>query len=536
VSTPLQFPIYQPEPTPDRFHKSTAFVRGIMGPIGSGKSVACCIELMYRAYHQAAGPDGVRRSRWAVIRNTYPELKSTTIKTWLDWCPAPMSTMNWSAPISCTYRVIRPDDGTMVEAQIYFIALDTPKDIKKLLSLELTGAWINEAREINKQVVDTVQSRLGRYPGKLHGAPITWSGLFLDTNPPDDDHWWYRYAERGEWRTTGHEGEDVDLDRVEYQLREMLGEDAETLRLIEETMSGMEAGQTRAENKGEWEFFRQPSALIAMPDGGFLPNPMAENIGNQQLGHWYWLRQTSGKDREWIQVYILGEYGSVFDGRPVYDRVWRADWHLAPAPIPILPIPVHIGIDFGLTPAVCAFQVSGSGQIRMLREWCCEDGGLKQFIDEAVLPGLHNDFPGLPVVGDGDPAGAQRAQADSDIDCFKILEGAGLKVMPALTNAFAARRESVMQALTRTVGGGEPGFWLDPSCDMLRKGFNGGYKYDRVQVTGDERYHDVPCKNRFSHIHDALQYGIMGLRRERPPQPQIPRAPQAARRAWGSFV
>ena len=68
-------------------NNSTDLVRGIMGPIGSGKSVACCAEIMMRSCEQAPGRDGVRRTRWAIIRNTYPELKSTTIKTWLDWFP-----------------------------------------------------------------------------------------------------------------------------------------------------------------------------------------------------------------------------------------------------------------------------------------------------------------------------------------------------------------------------------------------------------------------------------------------------------------
>jgi hypothetical protein len=47
---------------------------------------------------------------------------------------------------------------------------------------------------------------------------------------------------------------------------------------------------------------------------------------------------------------------------------------------------------------------------------------------------------------------------------------------------------------------------VDPNSRFIRKGFNGGYHYKRVQVTGTERYRDVPEKNDFSHPHDALQY------------------------------
>lgn len=82
-----------------RFHADDSFVRGIMGPIGSGKSVACVIEIISRALRQAPNQDGVRRTRWAVIRNTYPELTSTTIKTWMDWLPVSQCPIVYSSPL-----------------------------------------------------------------------------------------------------------------------------------------------------------------------------------------------------------------------------------------------------------------------------------------------------------------------------------------------------------------------------------------------------------------------------------------------------
>ena len=66
-----------------------------------------------------------------------------------------------------------------------------------------------------------------------------------------------------------------------------------------------------------------------------------------------------------------------------------------------------------------------------------------------------------------------------------------------------------MFILNRMVDG-LPGFVLSPTCKVLRKGFAGGYHYRRVKVTGDERYHDKPDKNAFSHPHDALQYLLSG--------------------------
>ena len=67
------------------FHKSPAFVRLVLGAIGSGKSVGMCAEIVRLCANQLPSADGLRHSRWAVVRNTQKELKNTTIKTWLDW-------------------------------------------------------------------------------------------------------------------------------------------------------------------------------------------------------------------------------------------------------------------------------------------------------------------------------------------------------------------------------------------------------------------------------------------------------------------
>ena len=56
------------------FMKSNDFFRGIRGPVGSGKSVSCCIEVFRRSLLQKKNRSGIRKSRWAVIRNTNPQL------------------------------------------------------------------------------------------------------------------------------------------------------------------------------------------------------------------------------------------------------------------------------------------------------------------------------------------------------------------------------------------------------------------------------------------------------------------------------
>ncbi len=79
---------YPPGPVAAAYLTSPAFVCGIRGPIGSGKSVASVMKLMRIAkMHPVSPMDGKRHARFAITRNTYPELKTTTVKTFHAWVP-----------------------------------------------------------------------------------------------------------------------------------------------------------------------------------------------------------------------------------------------------------------------------------------------------------------------------------------------------------------------------------------------------------------------------------------------------------------
>ena len=208
----------------------------MVGPIGSGKSSACVLELLRRSVEQKPGPDGVRRSRWAVVRNTYGQLRDTTRKTFEQWIPAELG--RWHER-DFMFELKFND----VHSEILFRALDRPGDVRKLLSLELTGAYINEVRELPKAILDGLQMRCKRFPSKIQGG-FTWSGIWGDSNPWHARHW-------------------ADL------------------------------------------LFRQklPSHRLFRQPGGRAPN--AENLEN--LDPRYYLDLVAGKDSEWIKMYIDGE-------------------------------------------------------------------------------------------------------------------------------------------------------------------------------------------------------------------------------------
>jgi hypothetical protein len=244
----------------------------------------------------------------------------------------------------------------------------------------------------------------------------------------------------------------------------------------------------------------------------FEPNPDAENACNLPNGPDYWLRQLPGKSRQWIDVYILGRYGALRSGRPVYPEYDDAR-HLARETLhPIPGIPLILGWDFGLTPACVLTQVSPHGTLLVIEEMASTDMGIRQFAREIVKPRLISAYPGWAVRGVADPAGRARAQTD-ERTCMDELAASGLAADPARSNDFIARREAVAGFLTKQ--GGPPGLLLSPACKILRKGFLSGYRYERIQVAGDARYKDAPLKNAFSHAHDALQYAALASERQR---------------------
>ncbi|MEF2144191.1 MAG: hypothetical protein V3573_01995 [Desulfovibrionaceae bacterium] len=444
---------YVAPPTLSRFHASGAFVRGVMGPVGSGKSTAMCMELMQRARRQRPSPDNVRRTRFAIIRNSYRELADTTLKTWLDWFPEDL--FGCFSQSRMTHHIRLAD----MDMEVLFRSLDRPGDLKKLLSLELTGAWINEAREMPKAIVDALGDRVERFPAQRDGG-CTWAGVILDTNPPDTDHWWYRLAE-------------------------------------EQQPEG-------------WAFFTQPGGLVeqAAGPGGlprFEPNSRAENL--MHLPPDYYLRRMAGKSPDHVRVYYCGKYGSVHDGKPVFPEFHRAI-HVAGHPLESVPErPLFVGLDFGLTPAAVFGQRLASGRWHWLGELVAEDMGMVRFAGE-LRRVLAEQYPGLEVRLYGDPAGSQRSQVDERTP-FDILRGVGIDARPAPSNDPLLRREAVALPLPRLVDG-EPGLRVSPGCRVLIKGMAGSYRYRRVEIMGEERYRDMPDKNEYSHVCDAAQYLMIG--------------------------
>lgn len=433
-----------------QFMKSEAEFKAILGPYGSGKSVGCCVEILRRCLQQKQSDDGLRYSRWVVVRNVRQQLKDTTLKTWLQWIK-PGVFGYWKESDSTFY--INFND---VRAEILFRALDTPEDVQKVLSLEITGAWLNECQFIPREIVEGLQGRLKRYPSKDMGGSNYWM-LLADTNPPAVDTYWHKVFEHIP-QEENDENSIVDCDT-----------------------------------------FKQPSGL----------SPDADNLDN--LPSDYYEKLAKGKSKIFIDASVHAKYPPSQAGKPVYQDSFKRERHVSKRPLRIDPfLPVIVGQDWGLTPAGLWMQMQLDGRIFILRETPAFDMGTKRYIQKHFRPMHMSTFPTNPIVVIGDPAGVRRADSDEGT-CFKVFKDKGYIAKPASTNDPNVRIKA-LDDLFSTWPDGEPMVLIDPSCKAFIQAMVSGYRYPRKKASFGEDYSDKPDKTqKCSHLVEGGQYGVLFL-------------------------
>jgi len=247
---------------------------------------------------------------------------------------------------------------------------------------------------------------------------------------------------------------------------------------------------------------------VKLVDGVWIVNEEREN--RYFLGPEYYRRQIEGKRLDWIKVNLANEIGYSVDGKAVHpeysDTMHTAREDLSPAKDRV----VHVGLDFGLTPAAAFTQKQSDGQWWVFDEIALEDGDATMLADEikARMARWNTEVKGLTWVFRGDPSGDNRAQSDSNT-AFQVMRAAGVPVLPCTTNDPVLRRAALDRPLTRMVHG-KPGITFSPRCKVLRKGLAGAFHYKRVAIAGkEEMYRDVPNKTFHSHVCEALEYALM---------------------------
>lgn len=389
----------------------------------------------------------VRRNKKAFWCNrTYPELKSTTIKTWLEWF-GDFTHIVYSSPIMGYVNLLLPDKS-VVDLELVFLALDHPRDIKKLKSLELTGVWVNEAVEVAFPIISMATGRINRFPAKRDGGS-NWSGLIADTNSCDIDNWWYKISE-----------------------------------------------EEKPEN---WEFFDQPAALLKTPDG-YIPNPLAENVDNLSGGYDYYLNQLPGKPKEWVKVYILNQYGSSDPGNLVYgdystlnhtDKVFNPDLkHI---------IWTH---DFNFTPMSSAIlQRDEKDDIYIVDEIVLQSAVARQSAMEFCE--RYKDYTDCIVIIYGDASGhiGEKHGHESDyIEIQSILKRAGFTVKMKVPRANPAIKDGQNSLRARIIDAvGKISLFVNQKkCRYADKGLSA------LQLKKGSTFQEEDSE--YQHITTALRY------------------------------
>lgn len=444
---------YSAPKTCARFMQSASFGRLIAGPVGSGKTTACMFELFRRACEQGKAPDGLRYTRFSIVRQTLSQLKQTVLKDITQWLQG-----------IATFKV---SDSTIyisigdVRSEWVLIPLDNPEDQARLLSSQLTGAWMSEAIEMNVGLVAAIAGRCGRYPSAAMGG-CTWFGMIADTNMPSEGSDWYKFMETNtppDWQVFIQPGGlDDNAENLEW-----LTQTVETLKL-------------------------PPNDPVRVKQGRTYYERLSRNPDN------------------WVKRYVHAQYGDDPSGTAVFGQSFKSSFHVADDLQPISGKPLIVGQDFGRDPCSAICQLDHLGRMLVLEEVIAEDIGLELHVERALRSALGSArYFGMAVAVVGDPSGGSKSSIYEETT-FDVLKRMGFNAFPAPTNDLDPRLRSIESFLLAQRGGGPAMLFDRNRCPTIIRGMGGGYRYAKTK-TGQRK--PQPDKNGYSHVIDALQYACL---------------------------
>jgi hypothetical protein len=228
----------------------------------------------------------------------------------------------------------------------------------------------------------------------------------------------------------------------------------------------------------------------------FVPEPK-ENARNLPSNYY---EDLSDLPADQFMRLVLGQWGAVFDGEPVYPQFKRA-LHVRPALAFDPYSPLLRFWDFGYRGPACLWaQQDIEGRLLILREECVRNIEIGPFA-QRILGITKAEFPGVRRVVDyGDPAARQKKDTGSTL---AVLNEYGITlhfIQSWVDDGLRAVRKLLQQLL-----GGEAALQIDERrCPTLIDGFLGGYKLDKSGT--------APFKDGwYEHVMDALRYGVVNL-------------------------
>jgi hypothetical protein len=444
---------YHAPPTVSRLMTSDAFMRLIAGPVGSGKTTGLIFELMRRSLMQSTCLDGCRHTRWIILRQTLQQLKQTVLKDIAHWFSG---IARWKVSESTIYFHFGD-----VRSEWILLPLEEPEDRRRVLSMNVTGAMISEAIEIDYELMNDIAGRCGRFPLPTDGG-CTWYGMIGDTNMPPEGTPWHRAMS------------DPPPDWEVYRQPGGLDPEAENL-----------------------DWLLQTADTLRLPLGH--PDRLAQ-------GRTYYERLARSSNLNWVKRYVHAEFGPDPEGTAVYSGSFRYPFHVVPGLEPLPNMPLYVGQDFGRNPWSVIMQPDLRGRILVLEEVAGTDTGLRVHLRNSLRPALAQPrYARCPVIVIGDPSGIAKSQYD-EINAFDVLRQEGFAAVPAGTNDVDTRLKAVEFYLLQQRDGGAAMLFDGSRCPVLVQGMNGMYRFGRTALDDSK---PRPDKNAWSHPCDAHQYGTM---------------------------
>jgi hypothetical protein len=267
------------------------------------------------------------------------------------------------------------------------------------------------------------------------------------------------------------------------------------------------------------EFIKWPSPVIPVVDEdgnttGYKVNPDADYFYKQPAGFGYWAKilQANSLNPNYIRTNILGEYGFMGNGTPVYLNVYRPKIHVAEKPLIFNPNKeVLIGFDpSGFRGAAVITQTSSRG-INVFAELCdpVESLSAYEILHNLIIPWLRfHKVPNENVLFVIDPANAR--STDAKLTPYDECKAAGFDAINAPTQEQDARIEALRYFLMK-----QDGLIISPVEETLylREALAAEYYWKKkgANISGAKL---APEKTRpFGDVVDACQYVAVYLRR-----------------------
>lgn len=448
------------------------------------------------------GRDGKRRTRFLVVRNTYPQLETSTIKdfndTFVDKFPKDYFG-KWRGQTPWTFTF----DFDDVLSEWIFMAFPDETAISQAKSLQLTGVIFHETRFLDRAVVGNLIERTGRFPPKEtilrnfpddvdpRGVEPQWYGAIGDTNMPPNQHWLTTMA---------------GLEPIPAHIP------------IDE--------RPKWEKPDDWEIYLQPPGLREKKDAGgktvgYEANPRAENLTWLPGGSKYYLSKIK-EGRSYLDSQVLNKPAIDRAGQPVHPD-YNDQVHYIGEEIPVdVNRPLIGGIDLG---NCFALELAQSA------------AGVWSFVDELFLKGISTEaaaiqlrellatrypehwnvpaneqspHPGI-LLYCGDDGTFSNSHHKELFSHIQIMRKEGLMVHIAPGGNRMTTRCAAMDTALRRFPMGTPGVRISSRCPMLRTGLQSGFIWKQAKTAdGTATLRGVVDKNDWSHPTEAAHYALLG--------------------------